>query len=59
MKYLLPLWEKVAAEGCRMRGLYPRGDVYPRRQPLTEAEFVLSVGVALSHKGRGRINEQR
>src|ERR1019366_9340491 len=27
---LLPLWEKVAAEGCRMRGIYPRIR-HPRR----------------------------
>jgi len=24
--------------------------------PLTEVEFVTTIGVALSHKGRGRIN---
>src|SRR5450756_718337 len=27
---LVPLWEKVAAEGCRMRGIYPRIR-HPRR----------------------------
>ena len=55
---LLPLWQKVAAEGCRMRG-YLRATCARGRQPLTLAEFVAGASDALSHKGRGRSNWHR
>src|ERR1700738_5266858 len=41
---LLPLWEKVAREARRMRGLYPRRET-PHPSSLREATH--------SHKGRG------
>ena len=48
--FLLPLWEKVAAEGCRMRGLYPQAlPVETNPSPGRE----LRITATLSHKGRG------
>ena len=43
---LLPLWEKVAREARRMRGLYPR-----RQTP--HPSTMLRIAATLSHKGRG------
>jgi hypothetical protein len=44
-------WEKVAAEGCRMRVL-SAGGVLAEPTPHP-SEFVAGTGAALSHKGRG------
>jgi hypothetical protein len=42
--FLLALWEKVAAAGCRMRGLHPR-----RQTPHPAA--MLRIAATLSHRG--------
>ncbi|VIO78520.1 hypothetical protein CI41S_63610 [Bradyrhizobium ivorense] len=56
--YLLPLWEKVAAEGCRMRGISPRVRCLWRDTPHPSVRAA-DGGAALSHKGRGRNHWRR
>jgi hypothetical protein len=50
--FLLPLWEKVAAEGCRMRGSI-REQHCPLRQPLTEASLWLAFVMPSPARGAG------
>jgi hypothetical protein len=50
--FLLPLREKVAAEGCRMRGSI-REQHCPLRQPLTEASLGLTPVMPSPARGEG------
>ena len=49
-----PLREKVAAEGCRMRGMSPQQHF--TRGGAPHPASLCAASAALSHKGRGRSN---
>ena len=60
----LPLWERVASPGGGDEGSAKTGEGFSRhshvwRETPHRSEFVSTIGVALSHKGRGRINAHR
>src|SRR5258707_245647 len=52
------MWEKVAAEGCRMRGISLRVRC-SRKEPLTRLAAASRRRSTLSHKGRGNFSNYR